>query len=240
MVEALFVDSAGVLVDISTEVLPRIWQRRVGEYCAPRLGGSLEQWAGANVATERLYLQRYREAAGADAGRGHAAFRPWADGQWIREMCALVGVAVPPDAIGFADECVRYVTAGASAAAFPDAVTGVRALAARVPRLFTATSQDARQIDGYLRALGIRDLFENTYGGDLVDRFKVNAAFFTAIMADADAAPERSAMVDDNPKYLNWAREAGMRTYLLERRGEDPEGHEPVESLAALAERLGR
>src|SRR6202022_4032982 len=124
--------------------------------------------------------------------------------------------------------CVRYVTAGAAAAAFPDAVAGVRTLASRVPRLFTATSQDARQIDGYLRAMGIRDAFERTYGGDLVDRFKVNADFFTAIMTDATVAPDRSAMVDDNPTYLNWAREAGMRTYLLERRGADAEGHEQV------------
>lgn len=225
------------MVDAS-ERLPRIWQERIGAFCAERLGGAPERWAEANVEAERAFFRRYWAAARAGDGRGARAFRPWADGLWMTEMCAAVGVAAPDDPIAFADACVRFVTAGAGAAALADAASGVRALAARVPRLFTATSQDARQIDGYTRALGIRHLFERTYGGDLVDRFKVNAAFFTAIMADADVPPQRSAMVDDNPAYLDWAREAGMRTYLVERRGEAPNGHQVVRSLTALAERL--
>jgi FMN phosphatase YigB (HAD superfamily) len=238
VLEALFVDSAGVLVDISDDVMSRVWRERIGEFCAPRLGGTPGRWAAANRDTNRQFERWYHEAARAQGGAGHAAFVPWADRRWIEEMCVIVGVAVPADPAAFADACVRFVAAGAAPAAFPDAVAGVRALASRVARLFTATSQESRQIDGYLRAMGIRDAFERTYGGDLVDRFKINAEFFRAIMADADVAPERSAMIDDNPKYLNWAREAGMTTYLLERRGEDPEGHQAVSSLAALAERL--
>ena len=236
--EALFIDSAGVLVDLSNGLLGNVWHRRVGEFCVPRLGGAAAQWERANVEAAQKYGKRYTAAARADGGRGARVFRAKADRLWTVDMCSIVGVPAPRDALAFADECVQYVTAGAAAAAFPDAASGVRALAARVSRLFTATSQDSRQIDGYARALGIRELFEQTYGGDLVNHFKVNAAFFTAIMADAGVAPERAAMVDDNPEYLNWARESGMKTYLLERRGGDPEGHELVPSLTALAERL--
>ncbi|HEX9268431.1 MAG TPA: HAD family hydrolase [Candidatus Limnocylindria bacterium] len=236
-VEALFVDSAGVLLDVSA--LLKAWQRGVAEFCGPRLGGSAEQWAKANRLVEQRYFAWAREAAHADGGRGLRSFVRWSDERWIKDMCELVGVGSPADPIAFADACTRHITAGAGDTAYPDAVPAVRALATQVPRLFTATSQDERQIDGYLRAFGIRELFERTYGGDLVDRFKVNAAFFTDIMADADVAPERSALVDDNPRYLGWAREAGMKTYLLERRGEDPEGHELVPSLAALTDRLG-
>lgn len=236
-VEALFIDSAGVLVD-ANEALPRIWRRRIGEFCVPRLGGTLERWAEANRIAFQRYFDRYREASRVAAGLGARSFYRWADGLWMAEMCERVGVAAPADAIAFADECIRYVATGSGEAAYPDAAAGVRALAERVPRLFTATSQDARQIDGYLRALGLRELFEKTYGGDLVDRFKVNAAFFAAIMADAGVRPMRAAIVDDSPKYLGWAREAGMKTFLLGRRAEDPDGHEPVPSLAYLAQRL--
>ncbi len=236
-IEALFIDSAGVLLDAS-DALPRIWRRRIGEFCVPRLGGTLERWAEANTVVFKRYIDRYRDASRVGKGRGARAFYPWADGLWMAEMCECVGVAVPADAIAFADECIRYVASGSGEAAYPDAAAGVRALAERVPRLFTATSQDARSIDGYLRALGLRDLFEKTYGGDLVDRFKVNAAFFGAIMTDAGVRPGRAAIVDDSPKYLGWAREAGMKTYLLDRRGEPPDGHEPVASLAHLAQRL--
>ena len=45
-ITTIFLDDGGVMNDNSRR--PEQWQRLIGEYCVPRLGGTMEQWAAAN------------------------------------------------------------------------------------------------------------------------------------------------------------------------------------------------
>ena len=128
---AIFLDAAGVLLD--TSVMPAQWQRYVGEYLAPRLGGAPEAWAEANAwAAERMWA-RYRDPGGTP-NETHGRLRRL----WLREMCERAGVQAPKNAASLADEIQEYVCERV-VAGYPGVVDAVRTLHARGHSLFTST-----------------------------------------------------------------------------------------------------
>src|SRR5437867_989800 len=86
----IFLDDGGVMNDNS--VRGPQWQRLVGEYLSPRLGGELEAWSAANRTVVEAQMARFRELSVSDD------FMAWMDQEdvrWLREMCELVGVQAP-------------------------------------------------------------------------------------------------------------------------------------------------
>jgi HAD superfamily hydrolase (TIGR01509 family) len=227
---AIFLDAAGVLLD--TSVMPSQWQRLVGEYLAPRLGGTPDAWAAANAwAADRLWA-RYRDPGGTP-NETHDRLRRL----WLREMCERVGVPVPKELKEMVRPLQEYVCERV-VAAYPGVVDAVRTLHRQGFALFTATGQPSHEISGYLRALGIRDLFTKTYGTDLVDRWKNNSAYYSRALADAGVAGSDAIAVDDTERMLDHARRAGFgRTFWVTSAGAS-ETHEVISSLPQLAERL--
>ena len=73
-----------------------------------------------------------------------------------------------------------------------------------------------------LERIGGRDLFDRVYGSDLVKTWKFGPDYYRAVLADSGVDPARAAVVDDSPQALAWARECGLRGFLVERR--DGEG----------------
>jgi len=59
-IEVLFVDKGGVLID-ENDLSPQ-WRRLIGEFLAPRLGGSVEAWGAANIPAFEHQLERWRAA----------------------------------------------------------------------------------------------------------------------------------------------------------------------------------
>jgi FMN phosphatase YigB (HAD superfamily) len=226
---AIFLDAAGVLLD--TDVMPAQWQRLVGEFFAPRLGGDPAAWGPANAwAAERLWA-RYRDPGGTP-NETHMRLRRL----WLREMCERVGVATPRDSAGLVLEAHAWICERVIAPQV-GAVEAARALKAAGHRLFTSTGQPSWEIAGYLRALGVRELFEEpTYGSDLVDRWKTSSAFYTRILQDAQVQASAAVTVDDSPRCTALARRAGLRTFLISPNAHAPE--ETIPSLATLALRL--
>lgn len=227
---AIFLDAAGVLLD--TSVMPAQWQRLSGEFFAPRLGGDPAAWANANTwAAERMWA-RYRDPQGTP-NETHRRLR----GLWLREMCERVGVAAPDKSDALVLEahawiCERVV------AALPDVPNTLRMLSARGHRLFTSTGQPSWEIAGYLRALGVRELFaERTYGTDLVDEWKTSSTFYRRILEDAGVRPEDAVAVDDTPACVGHARRAGLRAFLIG--GAIAGDPDTIRDLATLADRLG-
>lgn len=226
---AIFLDAAGVLLD--TNLMPAQWQRLAGEFFAPRLGGDAAAWAAANIrAAERMWT-RYRDPGGTP-NETHLRLRRL----WLREMCEHVGVPTPRRADDLVMEAHAWICERV-AAPLPGAIAGVRALHDAGYRLFTSTGQPSWEIAGYLRALGVRDLFdERTYGTDLVDRWKTSSAFYARILQDAGVSAADAITVDDVPRCTGFARRAGLRTLLLGRpAGGDADA---VPSWDALVARL--
>jgi len=230
-VRVLFVDDGGVLND--NERRAPEWRRLIGEFFAPRLGGTGAAWAAANAAvfpgTWERYLAHTRTAT-----MGVREFLRSEDRRWLLEMCAAVGVQVEP---GDIDELVeaahRYITRNADCA-YPESAQAIRDVARSGISLHTASGETSLQLDGYLRAMGLRELFDRLYGTDLIDRFKNGPHYYAAILADSGVDPADAVAVDDSADALDWAAGCGLRTIQVARHGGDGGRHERIPSLAAL------
>ena len=230
-VRVLFVDDGGVLND--NERRAPEWRRLLGEFFGPRLGGTPEAWAAANAAvfpgTWERYLAHLRVAT-----TGVRGFLRSEDRRWLLEMCAAVGVEVDD---GDLDELVeashRYITRNA-VCAYPESAQAIRDVARSGIALHTASGETSLQLDGYLRAMGLRELFDRLYGTDLIDRFKSGPDFYTAILADSGVDPADAVVVDDSADALDWAAGCGLRTIQVARHGGGEGRHERISSLSAL------
>jgi len=145
----IFLDDGGVMNDNNVRAL--LWQRFVGEYFVPLLGGSPEAWSRANrVVTDRLFepdAWRRRVQAAAD----YRSFDRDYQVEWLGGMCELVGFETPPD-----EECL-YLARHAAAfitrrvqAAFPGVGDTIRALRRQGYMLHTASGESSLDLEGYL------------------------------------------------------------------------------------------
>ena len=210
-VRVVFIDDGGVLNDNDRRA-PQ-WRRLLGEYFVPRLGGTPEAWALANVGAFERSWARYLEYLGGVGTRGGIERWIRADrGRWLTDMCDEVGVATPPDPIAAAVAAGTWVSERVRAD-IPGAIDAVRTLAARGVVMHTASGGLSWDLEPYLRAMGIRECFDRLYGPDLVDTHKNGPHYYAAILADADTDPESAAVVDDAETSRTWARAAGLRTY---------------------------
>jgi HAD superfamily hydrolase (TIGR01509 family) len=227
---AIFFDIYGVLMDPSA--LAPQWQRLVGEFLVPRLGGEPEAWGSANkYAADRMFA-RYRDPGGTPR-ETHGRLRRL----WFREMCEHVGVATPKEAAALAEETNAWVSERlrASDEGTPEAL---RTLKGRGFTLFTSAGSVSQDADAYLRGMLVRDLFAETYGTDIIDRWKTNAGFYRKILEHSGIDPKDAVTVDDQERCLDWAKRAGFaRTFLLAPPA-TTSSHEVIASLADLLEHL--
>jgi len=229
----LFIDDGGVMND--NAVRGPQWQRLVGEFLAPILGGTPRAWAKANPA---VVTDLFAEHARTTAGRTDRDFAAWQHAYrigWTRGMCERVGVAVPSDddCYDLARRAAAYVTLRMRSA-FPGTVEAVRELHALGYMLHTASGEDTDDLHGYLTGMGVRDCFDRLYGPDLINTPKEGALYYERIFADAGVAPVDALVVDDSPHAASWAIAAGARAVLVTQDRADGPVDACVRSLAEL------
>ncbi len=212
----IFLDDGGVLSD--NERRAPQWRRHVGTFLAGELGGDPEAWGEANrVAFERAWARFTSPARRTREPREFVR----SDGRvWLVDMCRELGLDAPP--LESMDDIVaragRYVTERVRAF-YPEATEALRALHARGHVLHTASNQTEADLNGYLRAEGVRELFTNLYGADVVNVWKDSPDYYRAIFAHAGVDPRNAVVVDDGPKAVAWARGAGALAFLMARTG---------------------
>jgi HAD superfamily hydrolase (TIGR01509 family) len=219
----LFVDKGGVLIDNAGDLGPQ-WRRLIGEFLAPRLGGTPQSWGEANVPAFERQLERWRAAM---AGGGPADIRGFFANDarlWLLDMCDANGVARPSakDSERIARETSSYVRAHLDIRAPARTLELLRELRVRGVVLHTASGDAHDDLVEYLERIGARDLFDRIYGSDVVNTWKFGPEYYRAILNDSRVDPALAAVVDDSPKALAWARECGLHGFLVERR--DGEG----------------
>lgn len=236
-ITAIFLDDGGVMNDNTLRAAE--WRRLVGEFLAPRLGGSADAWGEANqIAFEEQWrrFEAWQHERAAVAGYDDFFASPDERERWLGEACDHVGMARPPrDAcIELARETEAYVIPRVRAA-FPGAVGAIRALHARGYRLGTASGTRSYQLEANLTSMEVRELFASRlYGPDLVQTLKGRPNFHARILADAGVDPAEALVVDDAPEILRQAAQAGVRTVLVTTQGPAVEG--PWAAIASLAE----
>ena len=225
----IFLDDGGVMND-NTLRGPE-WQRLVGEFFAPRLGGEPGAWAEANGATFGELFERYSRTlpAAPDFLQGWEGY----ERAWLAVMCEHVGVSEPPPtkAAALAREASLYITPRVRAA-FPGAPEAVVELSRTGYTLHTASNEVSWEVDGYLTGMSIRDHFGLLFGPDRVQAMKPKQTYYERAFVLAGVEPAAAVVVDDSAENLAAARAAGARTVLV-----SPEAAtgEPL-SLSALAE----
>ncbi len=208
---SLLLDYHGVISD--GERLPAEWRRLLGDFLTPRFGMSPEVWAEAN----RHALTRSLARAQATEALPEYEERRRADRiEWLRDMLLFAGLEPPAEADldAVALEAISYVVPR-TRATVPGAALALRALSDRGYALFTASGDHSEHLDGYLRGLGVRELFRQTYGADLFGVPKTGPWFYEALLAHARLAPSATIVVDDDAWRLDWAKGLGMETVLV-------------------------
>lgn len=227
----LFLDDGGVLNDNAARGLQ--WQRLVGEYFAPRLGGAAASWAEAN----RVVMDELAASGGWDglmrASADHDDYERRYFTWWLPSMCRSVGVAAPSKA-----ECVAQGLAAEDyiiprvRSAMPGAAEAVRALGNAGYALHMGSGGASRLLAMYLDVMDIRECFGRLYGPDLIGAFKIGPEYYARILAAEKLEPGEALFLDDSPKALGWARETGAGALLVGQR--DVDGWERIGSLAEL------
>ncbi|MPZ50587.1 MAG: HAD-IA family hydrolase [Dehalococcoidia bacterium] len=209
----IFLDDGDVMND--NAVRGPQWQRLIGEFFVPRLGGTMEAWAAANTSIVDEVDGRYWSAL--SAGRpGDAVWREY-NIDWLRSMAAEVGVQVPDDdddchalaqtAIGFIRPRIQ--------SAYPGAIEAIKRLAADKYELYTASNEHSEVLQAYLEGMGVRHLFRAFYGPDLVRAIKPDVAYYERIFADSGVDPAASLVLDDKLSHLESAAAAGARIVVV-------------------------
>lgn len=210
----IFLDDGGVISN--NHVRGPQWQRLVGEFFAPRLGGAPEAWAAVNrVVAERLFAEYERDWA----GRTDVPFQEyWTPYQirWLSEMCEELGLPTPPpdESYHLAEEATVYVAHRVNAA-FPGVVEAVRELHSAGYSLHTASGERSSELNGYLTNMGIRDCFTRLYGPDLIGTLKQGPAYYERLLADCGVAPVDALFVDDSPLVMGWVKGIGATGILV-------------------------
>jgi FMN phosphatase YigB (HAD superfamily) len=207
----VFIDDGGVLND--NERRASQWRRLLGEYLGPRLGGTSDAWARANVTVFERSWARY--LAQLDRAGDRPGVEAWIREErrvWMIEMCQEVAVPAPPDPEAYAIATATWVSERVRAD-IPGAIDTVRWLDDAGVTLHSASGGLSWEIEPYLRGMGVRDRFDHLYGPDLVDRYKNGPHFYAAILADSGAPPERSVVVEDSDAMRAAAGSLGLRTF---------------------------
>lgn len=213
--KAIFVDDGGV-ISANDGRAPQ-WRQFLGEFFPPILGGTPEEWSTANFRLMDGFYERYVQRIRADrAANGrvtidYATYYRDYRLRWLRGMCVELGVEPPADeegVIDLADRAIAYCTHRVRAPQ-PKVVDAIRALHARGYVLYTGSNEARSELEGYVSALGVRELFTYLYGGDVVNTLKEGPEYYERVLAHSGEPPETSLFVDDNPIVLDWIRQSG-------------------------------
>ena len=226
MPRVLFLDDGGVLND--NALRGPEWLRLIGGFMPARLGGTADQWAHANsVVFPRVWgdiVKRLPSFA------THREFQRAYSVEWMRAMCARVGVQPPPDddAVALHVELTCYVWERADAA-IPGAADAVLALHRAGYTLYTASGGTSWELQVITEKMGIAQAFARLYGPDLVDQVKNGPAFYEKVFAHAGVPAASALVIESEDKCCRWACEAGAQALWV-----DPKGRGDAPSLEVL------
>lgn len=228
-VGVVFLDDGGVLNDNDRRAVE--WRRLLGEFFAPRLGGTPEAWGEANrIVFEGIWddWRRLRQRGEEPGPR----WWPDQDERWLGGMCERVGVPTPTDVPATVRASRAHVMARIDCA-YPDAAPALRAIHALGIRLNLASGGQTHELEPYLRRMDVWELIDRPYGVDLLGVNKLGPRFYERIVEDSGVDPRCAVVVDSDAAPLEWADAVGFRTVHADRLGEGSR-FTRIESLAEL------
>ena len=222
----LFLDDGGVLND--NGLRGPEWLRLIGEFMPARMGGTAEQWASANRVVFPQVWGNLRKRLADFAS--HKQFQRTYATNWMRGVCAYIGIKPPPDneAVTLYNDLSRYIGERATSA-IAGAADAVLSLHHAGYTLYTASGTPSWELRGIVAKMGIAEAFSGLYGPDLVDHVKYGPAFYQRVFSHAGVEPSRALVIESDAECCRWASEAGARAVLI-----DPDGRGDATTLKTL------
>jgi len=180
---ALFIDGGVVMNENVARAAE--WRRLVAEFFQPLMGGDASTWEEAN----RITFARL-ESYLVHGPQGEQEFVQWYDTyrlRWLRGMAEFAGVACPLDDAACLELAIKagdYITQRVESA-FPGAADAIRVPHSAGFKLFTASEEHWRELDGYTRAMGVRECFRASYGSDLINQGKYSVDYYPRLFGHA-------------------------------------------------------
>ncbi len=229
----ILLDDGGVMND--NLLRGEQWPPLIGEFFAPRLGGTEDAWTAANRVVIQRILDPANWLARMQAFTDYASFEHayWLD--WLGDMCKLVAIALPPpeEIIELARQAESYVIPRVRSA-FPGAREAILQLHREGYMLHTASGESSIHLRLYLEGMDVRHCFGQLYGADLLNATKEGPEYYIRLFADLQLAPAEALIVDDNPRILTYARAVGAQTVLVGNTQDVNNGMVCIGSLAEL------
>ena len=212
-IRVVFLDDGGVLND--NERRAPEWRRLLGEYFAPRFGGTPEAWGDANAVVFGGIWADWERAKAGNAELGPDWFARQ-DHRWLTGMFDHVGVPWPADIEGELRGSRGHVMAHIDCA-YPDAAPAMRAMKAKGLMLHLASGGTSHELEPYMRRMGVWELIDRPYGVDLIGTSKTSRRYYERIAEDSGVAPADAIVVDSHPEPLEWADAVGFHAVHLDR-----------------------
>ena len=214
-IRVVFLDDGGVLND--NERRAPEWRRLLGEYFAPRFGGTPEAWGEANrVVFDGIWSDWERvQASGAEVG---PEWFPSQDHRWLTGMFDGVGLPRPADIDGTIRASRAHVMAHIDCA-YPDAMPAMHAMRSMGVTLHLASGGTSGELEPYMRRMGVWELIARPYGVDLLGTAKASRRYYERLAQDSGVDPRTAIVVDDSAKVLEWADAIGFRAVHMDRKG---------------------
>ena len=211
------------------------WLRLLPEFLVPIYGGQKEKWAESNTEVLRRQMPLFIEGTGFPEVGGFVKTRRALAVESVQIMFDYVGIAPPKtddDCYdlyqSYTDHVINRVHAD-----IPGAVDAIRSLSASGYRLYTASGTGSAQLQLMLDVMGIRHLFTQMYGPDLVDTHKGGSNYYRLVLEHAGESPDGALFIDDSSKCVSWAQDAGATAVLVSKN--QPDANSAVQVVPDLA-----
>ena len=239
-VQHVFLDDGGVMND--NRLRGPQWERLVGDFFAPRLGGTKAAWAKANRRVlEGVYQRMFGRWANWDeATQDYVATYRESEADWLLSMCREVPVPIPDAASAFAlaSEAGDWIEPQVEAT-LPGAMGAIRILS-QTYILYTASMGTSWELRARLNAQGVESLFRSLYGPDLLNVPKTGKRYYERLFEHAGVDSAHCLVLDDKPEFLDHARALGAQTLQVGGEVTASHGHAVIATLADLPMAIGK
>lgn len=206
MTITVFFDDGGVLND--NNIRGEQWKTLVGEYYFSRFGGEPEVWGEANGKIIPSFFDLLRD--GKDKFDDYQTFYNNFKKNMVLEMFKEAGKTIPKNTnlVEVFNSTREYVIPKVRSA-IPGVIHAVKELALKGYNLCTAAGAMSIEMRLYLEGMGIIKYFQEFYGPDLINTWKIDSEYYEAIFKHSKVDSAKAIIIEDNPRFLNSALEVG-------------------------------
>lgn len=202
----LFFDDGGVLND--NKIRGEQWKTLVGEYYCSRFGGDPEVWGEANVQIIPSFFDMLRD--GKEKFGDYQTFYTNFKKHMVLEMFKEARKKLPKytNPVEVFNSTSEYVIPKVQSA-IPGVIDSIRELSSKNFILYTASGAVSIEMKLYLEGMGIVQYFQEFYGPDLINTWKIDSEYYEAIFKHSKVDRTKAIIIEDNPRFLNGALEVG-------------------------------